>query len=285
MNNKVKNLNYVRFDVGNYLHVCHRNTIEKFGDSVLAKYISPNFDRRNSESEFIVIDRDGKHFSSILNYMRDQGSLNFNNLSENDVIDIKREADFYCLESLVELCQRQLDLYELERRRAASEKDKRKETFNIPSARKLVIIFGYESLEKALITSQKPTLVINYQVIRAFRIDHWFAELINYCNYDDYNVYGFSSTESKEYLDRRRSEQYSRLIVNRGPPPVDEPGGILSESIVCFYRAGASSCSVSLKAPPEEEFRLKRASYKCKIYKLWFLVQNNYPNKRNKMTG
>jgi hypothetical protein len=68
-------LDYVRFDVGHYLHVCHRNTIEKYPNSSLINYIKPEFDKRKSEADYIIMDRDGKHFGTILNFMRDSRSV------------------------------------------------------------------------------------------------------------------------------------------------------------------------------------------------------------------
>ncbi|PIC49212.1 hypothetical protein B9Z55_007891 [Caenorhabditis nigoni] len=54
------------------------------------------------ESGAIFIDRSPKHFDLILNFMRD-GHVDLQKYSE-DVKEIQKEAEYYLLEGLVELC-------------------------------------------------------------------------------------------------------------------------------------------------------------------------------------
>ncbi|ULU08589.1 hypothetical protein L3Y34_019651 [Caenorhabditis briggsae] len=55
------------------------------------------------ESGAIFIDRDPKHFRVILNFMRD-GDVDLQKYSE-DVTEIQKEAEYYLLVGLVELCK------------------------------------------------------------------------------------------------------------------------------------------------------------------------------------
>lgn len=243
-------LNYVRFDVGHHLYVTHRDTIQKFKDSVLAKYIAPEFDKRQSQNDYIVIDRDGKHFGSILNFMRDPSSLHLEDWTSNDLTDLMREADFYCLSELVELC----DL-ELGSRKLTVDRESHTRPHVVPSNHKLEIIFGYEMIKNLLASSAKSTIVISYQSMRKFQIDSWFAELIKLCDYNKYNVYCFADRGENEICDKA-----------------------LRNFILSLYDSKEGRFSHTINAPEYDKFRARRAHYKCKIFKAWFLIQNDYLN-------
>lgn len=252
------NLNYVRFDVGHYLYVCHKSTIEKFQDSALAKYVAPEFDRRQSGMDYIVIDRDGKHFGTILNYMRDQSSLSLNDWNENDLTDLMREADFYCLTDLVELCERQFESRESNKRKQEEgSHEARERSFNIPPNSKLEVVFGHLVMKALLASSKKQTLVISYQNMRKFHIDSWIEELVKLCDHGKFNVYCFAD---------RGDENIS---CDRGGPLTSK------DFIVALYDPLEGRFSLWLSAPTSDKFRARRAHYKCKIFKFWFLVQND----------
>lgn len=101
-------MDYIRFDVGHCIHVCHRDTLLKFQESTLARMVAPEFDTRKTEHEHIMIDRSGKHFGSILNYMRNENSLNLERWTCLDLDELEQEADFYNLCDLIERCQSQI---------------------------------------------------------------------------------------------------------------------------------------------------------------------------------
>jgi len=242
-----RNLNYVRFDVGHYLFVCHKSTILRFENSALAKYVSPQFDKRKSEFEYIVIDRDGKHFGSILNFMRDTSSLDLDGWNERDVVDLMREADFYCLEELVELCERQLELRENKER---SEELVAK-SFTIPAQNKLEIVFGLDILMELLASCSKPTIVISYKSMRKFHIDTWIEDIVKLCNHSKYQVYCFAD-KGDEICDMA-----------------------LKNFIMSLYNPREARFALTIPAPSPEKFRQRRAHYKCKIFKFWFFIQND----------
>jgi BTB/POZ domain-containing adapter for CUL3-mediated RhoA degradation protein len=55
---------------------------------------------------WVLIDRDGKHFNSILNYLRD-GTINLPECTQM-LSELLHEAKFYCIETLIELIEQQL---------------------------------------------------------------------------------------------------------------------------------------------------------------------------------
>ena len=52
---------------------------------------------KNNESNVLYIDRDGKHFRFILNFLRGSSVLP---KDENDLEELQLEADFYCLDDM-----------------------------------------------------------------------------------------------------------------------------------------------------------------------------------------
>lgn len=76
-------------NVGGALFSCHRSTL--VGDN----YFNVLSQRKETE---LFIDRDPKHFSTILNHLRGQAILPD---KRTDLLELRVEADFYCLSSLV----------------------------------------------------------------------------------------------------------------------------------------------------------------------------------------
>lgn len=97
---KKPSFDYVRLDVGGHLFTASKQTLQRFEDSFFAKLVLPENDRRKSELDFITIDRDGKHFGSILEHLRD--SLSLVGWTERDLNELGKEADYYGLVSLTE---------------------------------------------------------------------------------------------------------------------------------------------------------------------------------------
>ncbi len=58
------------------------------------------------ELGWVLIDRNGKHFDKILNYLRDN-TLNLPDCTQT-LNEILQEAKFYCIQSLIELIEQQL---------------------------------------------------------------------------------------------------------------------------------------------------------------------------------
>lgn len=253
-----KNMNYVRFDVGHHLFVTHKNTIEKYRDCVLAKYIKPEFDKRHSPDDYIVIDRDGRHFGDILNFMRDPKSLHLDDWSTNDLADLMREADFYCLNEMTEICDTELVARKQRDEQREKELKEREKTINpldpVPPHERLEIIFGFEALKLLLDYVTKPTLLLSYVSMKKFHIDSWFIELRRLCNFNKFNVYCFAEVV----------------------PTSVAPDTRLRNFLISLYDPEESKFTQFVLAPEYERFKAKRPHYKYKIFKAWFCIQNGY---------
>lgn len=250
-------LNYVRFDVGHYLAVCHKSTLLKYENSVLAKFVQPEFDRRNSGSDYITIDRDGKHFGSILNFMRDNTSLDLSQWSDQDLADLMREADFYCLTELVELCESEFELRDRDRNKCDTSE------YIVPPSDKLEIVLGLEAGRELLKSIQRKAFVISYYNIRKYNIDHWIEQLVKVCNHKKYHVYSIADKSPSEICDQ-------------------SPKLSLKDFLVALYDPIENRFILWVSAPPYEKFRNRRAHYKCKIFKFWFLCHQEMTDQINK---
>uniref|UniRef100_A0A6G1SPH7 BTB/POZ domain-containing protein KCTD5 n=1 Tax=Aceria tosichella TaxID=561515 RepID=A0A6G1SPH7_9ACAR len=89
---------YVRFDVRGQHHLTHHTTIMNYPDSLFADLIeeNPNF----SSGERIKIDRDPKHFETILNLMRVQKLIYAGHLDNSELNELLQELKYYRLTSL-----------------------------------------------------------------------------------------------------------------------------------------------------------------------------------------
>lgn len=90
----------------------------------------------------MLIDRDGKHFNLILNYLRD-GTINYPECTQM-LTEILQEAKFYCIESLVELLEQQL--------RTRS----RKTTGDTDACCKVIMLTSAKELPNIVATVRKP---------------------------------------------------------------------------------------------------------------------------------
>lgn len=163
--------NYVYFDVGGYFHMCHSSTLLKFPDSMLANQIKPEFDTRKHERDFIKIDRDGAQMGLILNYMRDPINFTLTQLSTDQIRSLKQEADFYCLQTLVDLC----DYYTRKRR---------------PTRRSALVVIDKDAMIEHLSLCTKPAIVLNFDLPSSI-----IREMIKYCDESKFNVFCYNSNE------------------------------------------------------------------------------------------
>jgi len=204
-------MNYVRFDVGSTLHLCHRDTLLMFPNSALAKYIAPEFDLRESESDFILIDRDGKHFGAILNWMRDPSSLDLNLWPATSLVELKSEADFYGLTELLEKVKLNLQR-------------KTTKNYKVPKGRQFRILTRAEDVRGFLKQSQKPTFLLPAMIATGLfasrtegfleHFDHNRFNVVFITYLDDYIVklIPAGQTNSSDHLWQRRSSTESRVL-------------------------------------------------------------------------
>uniref|UniRef100_A0A6G1SFF0 Potassium channel tetramerisation-type BTB domain-containing protein n=1 Tax=Aceria tosichella TaxID=561515 RepID=A0A6G1SFF0_9ACAR len=93
-------LDLTRFRLSEYVYVCHASTLLKFSNSKLAELIKPENDKRKSDLDHFVIDRDGKLFGFIIKLMRGMFEVACEGLNKNEINQLARELEFYQLDEL-----------------------------------------------------------------------------------------------------------------------------------------------------------------------------------------
>ncbi|GMS88233.1 hypothetical protein PENTCL1PPCAC_10408 [Pristionchus entomophagus] len=99
---------YVKLNVGGTLFHTTIDTLSKH-DSMLRAMFSGRVPVVKDEDGWVLIDRSGKHFAAILDFLRD-GSIPIPDCRV-EVEQIKREAQYYCLQDLIVQCQTWLDAH------------------------------------------------------------------------------------------------------------------------------------------------------------------------------
>jgi hypothetical protein len=134
---------HIRFDVGHYIYVCDKDLILKHSESMLARLVANS--EEIGELEYYNIDRDGRHFKLILDFMRDEASLKLS-IDRRTLLMISEEAKFYCLDRLVQLCDDEL----LNRDRSTIsciktfEKNEHLENY-VKNTRNLILLLSYKN--------------------------------------------------------------------------------------------------------------------------------------------
>ncbi len=99
------NHRYVKLNVGGRLFSTSIDTLTK-QDNMLRAMFSGRLDLTTDLDGYVLIDRCGKHFELILNYLRDEDlDLNLENLTEFELYEILKEAKFYCIQPLINLVE------------------------------------------------------------------------------------------------------------------------------------------------------------------------------------
>jgi hypothetical protein len=92
----------VVLDIGGYRYTTSVLMLRRLPGTFFDAYFSGRYTMNRSEDDSIFIDRDGKHFGQVLEYLRDGVvSVAERNASELDVGELrwlKREFGFYCIE-------------------------------------------------------------------------------------------------------------------------------------------------------------------------------------------
>jgi len=103
---KLRNANpsqYVKLNVGGSLHYTTIGTLTKH-DNMLRAMFSGRMEVLTDAEGWILIDRCGKHFGSILNFLRD-GDVPLPD-SRREILELQAEAKYYCIEELNEICEK-----------------------------------------------------------------------------------------------------------------------------------------------------------------------------------
>lgn len=96
---------YVKLNVGGSLHYVTLGTLTK-QDNMLRAMFSGRMEVLTDTEGWILIDRSGKHFGGILNFLRD-GTLSLPE-TQQELEELLAEAKFYLIEELVTQCEQSL---------------------------------------------------------------------------------------------------------------------------------------------------------------------------------
>lgn len=85
------------------MHYTTIGTLTKH-DSMLRAMFSGRMEVLTDAEGWILIDRCGKHFGSILNFLRD-GDVPLPD-TRREILELQVEAKYYCIEELIEVCDK-----------------------------------------------------------------------------------------------------------------------------------------------------------------------------------
>jgi hypothetical protein len=135
---------FVKFDVGHSVYVCSKKVILQHPDSMLAKCII-NSELTGLQDNYINIDRDGKYFSKVLDFLRDEKSLKLRSMDRYSIERLLEEAKYFCLDRLLQLCDDELVKRDSSMVSNFMIFDSKKELFEyIRTSTKLVILVSFE---------------------------------------------------------------------------------------------------------------------------------------------
>lgn len=96
---------YVQLNVGGNLYYSTLQVLTR-QDTLLRSMFSGKMEVLTDKEGWILIDRCGKHFGSILSYLRD-GFVNLPK-SRQSIMELLAEAKYYQIQGLIDLCQKEL---------------------------------------------------------------------------------------------------------------------------------------------------------------------------------
>lgn len=93
---------YVKLNVGGKVFCTSLGTL-MWGDTMLSAMFSERIPLKRDQDGAVFIDRDGKHFGTILNFLRD-GNITKPN-TKQEVQELRKEAEFFCIAGLSKYCE------------------------------------------------------------------------------------------------------------------------------------------------------------------------------------
>lgn len=93
---------YVDLNVGGTHFKTSLTTLLK-GETMLSAMFSGRMPLQKDENGMIFIDRDGRQFYRVLNFLRD-GEISLPE-TQSELDELIREAQFYCIEDLIKICE------------------------------------------------------------------------------------------------------------------------------------------------------------------------------------
>ncbi|GCC20293.1 hypothetical protein chiPu_0018861 [Chiloscyllium punctatum] len=133
---------YVKLNVGGALYYTTMQTLTK-QDTMLKAMFSGRMEVLTDSEGWILIDRCGKHFGAVLNYLRD-GAVPLPE-TNREIEELLAEAKYYLVQGLVEECQAALQ---------------QKETYE-PFC-KVPVITSNKEEQRLIATSNKPAVKLLY---------------------------------------------------------------------------------------------------------------------------
>ena len=94
---------YVKLNVGGSLHYTTIGTLTK-GDNMLRAMFSGRMEVLTDTEGWILIDRCGKHFGTILNFLRD-GNVPLPE-TRTELSELRAEAKYFCVDELADACEK-----------------------------------------------------------------------------------------------------------------------------------------------------------------------------------
>ncbi|KAB0394466.1 hypothetical protein E2I00_014487, partial [Balaenoptera physalus] len=147
---------YVKLNVGGALYYTTMQTLTK-QDTMLKAMFSGRMEVLTDSEGWILIDRCGKHFGTILNYLRD-GAVPLPE-SRREIEELLAEAKYYLVQGLVEECQAALQVgITLSPRHVLFQQNK--DTYE-PFC-KVPVITSSKEEQKLIATSNKPAVKLLY---------------------------------------------------------------------------------------------------------------------------
>lgn len=111
--NSVASQRYVKLNIGGRLFSTSLDTLTK-QDNMLRAMFSGRLDVSTDADGYILIDRSGRHFEFLLNYLRDDDPMYvaaaLSDKSELELFEMLKEAKFYCMQPLVAMLEQKIML-------------------------------------------------------------------------------------------------------------------------------------------------------------------------------
>jgi len=101
-----KPMNIIKLNIGGSKFLTSKKTLSMATGSLFNLMVNGQYTIEKDEEGFIFIDRSGKYFDYILNYLRD-GTVNLPK-KEEDLRHLIAEVEFYCMNDLKQLIEEKL---------------------------------------------------------------------------------------------------------------------------------------------------------------------------------
>lgn len=205
----IANQRYVKLNVGGRLFSTSLDTLTK-QDNMLRAMFSGRLDVSTDADGYILIDRCGRHFEFLLNYLRDDDpmyvQIALQDKCELELFEILKEAKFYCMQPLVAMIEQKIML---------SKAQSASEPYFGPSV--VSMITSKNDLNKILNSTDKPCIRL----------------LINRHN----NKYSYTNTSDDNLL--KNIELFERMSIKFKNRIMFIKDTTSNEEICCWYFHGS----------------------------------------------